>query len=101
MIAKVTFEKTTDNRCPRVGVEHVPALAFAEGALLMHGGVGIVWMDLYGEVGIRIEYLDEQGELIAGKASEQLAVIAPESREGRPLEGTANDGTVARRMGRS
>ena len=66
----------------------------------MHGGVGIVWMDLYGEVGIRIEYLDEQGELIAGKASEQLAVIAPESREGRPLEGTANDGTVARRMGR-
>ena len=58
-------------------MQYVPALALAEGAPLMLGGVGIVWMHLDGKVLCSVKELDEQRESVSLRCAKELVVLRP------------------------
>ena len=88
-----------DDRGVGVAVEHVPALALAEAAVLVLGGIGVVGVDLDGEVPVGVEDLDEQREAVARGLAEQLVVLAPQRGEAGAGIGPAHDLAIAGRVG--
>ena len=85
-----------DDRGTRLAIEHVPALALAEAAVLMLGGVRVIGMHLDREVAVRVEDLDEQREAVAGGAGkERVALGSPQLREGAAHAGAGFDQAVA------
>src|SRR3984893_3095351 len=57
--------EAVNNRCAGRGMQHVPELCFAQLALLVLGGIVIVWVNLYRKFGIGIDELGEEWKTMA------------------------------------
>ena len=91
---------THDDARARLAVDYVPALALAQRAVLVLGGIGVVRVHLHGEVLARVQDLDEQREAVALGARKELVMALPELGEVLAVKLAAVDNTVAVRMGR-
>ena len=67
-----------DDRGAGLAIQHVPALGFAQAAVLVLGGVLVVGMNLDRKVVLGIQNLNEQRELLALAIAKELAVLGPQ-----------------------
>ena len=89
---------TNDDGRTRLAVEHVPALALAEAAVLVLGGVRVVRVHLHGEVLARVQDLDEQREAVPLRAAEELVLVLPEPAERLAVKASTLDCAVSVRV---
>ena len=67
-----------DDRGTGFAIQHVPALGFAQAAVLVLGGVLVVGMNLDRKVVLGVQNLNEQRELLAFAVAKELAVLGPQ-----------------------
>ena len=67
-----------DDRGTGLAVQYIPALGFAQAAVLVLGGVLVVGMNLDRKVVLGIQNLNEQRELLALAIAKELAVLGPQ-----------------------
>ena len=70
-----------DDRGAGLAIQHVPALGFAQAAVLVLGGILVVGMDLDRKVVLGVQNLNEQRELLALAVAKELAVLGPQPRQ--------------------
>ena len=67
-----------NDRGTGLAVQHIPALGFAQAAVLVLGGVLVVGVNLDRKVVLGVQNLDEQRELLAFTVAKELAVLGPQ-----------------------
>ena len=70
-----------NDRGTGLAVQHIPALGFAQAAVLVLGGVLVVGVNLDRKVVLGVQNLDEQRELLAFTVAKELAVLGPQPRQ--------------------
>ena len=82
-----------------MGIQNVPALMLAEAPVLMLGGVGIVRMNLNGEVIKRVKHLDQERESVAFRTFKKIVVLIPQLGKRHAIKRAAINCAVTMRMG--
>ena len=84
----------------RIAIQYVPALALAQRAVLVLGGVRVIGMHLNGQVAGSVDNLDQQGKAIAFDIAKKVAALIPQLRQRHALELWIQHGAVAVGVGR-